>query len=75
MGNGDNVPDGMIRADFSLDIPSKAKWLTLVSTTEAGSNLCDHAVWADSRLLCHCLDRSFRVMVVYHLDFSCGNAS
>ncbi len=49
-GNGDNAPDGMIRADFSLDIPAKAKWLTLVSTTEAGSNLCDHAVWVDARL-------------------------
>ena len=49
-GNGDDVPDGMIRADFFLDIPATAKWLTLVSATEDGGNYADHSVWVDAQL-------------------------
>ena len=49
-GNGDGEPEGMIAADFFLSIPATAKWLTLVSTTEAGGNYADHSVWGDAQL-------------------------
>ena len=49
-GDGDDVPDGMIAADFFLSIPATAKWLTLVSTTEVGGNYGDHSVWVDAQL-------------------------
>ena len=49
-GDDDDVPDGMIRADFSLEIPATAKWLTLVSTTEAYGNFADHGVWVNAQL-------------------------